>query len=110
MAGCIKTCETCRHGYLGPGYQPCMSCGDDCSNWEPNAKFVEERLGEAPTYTYFVSYTATNQNGDFTVNNGIVDRNQKITTRDDLWNISESIRRDSGLSNIVILNWKELEG
>ena len=29
-----KHCGTCKYGYLGPGYEPCKSCGDDCSSWE----------------------------------------------------------------------------
>ena len=34
MAENTKHCGTCKYGYLGPGYEPCKSCGDDCSNWE----------------------------------------------------------------------------
>lgn len=28
------TCETCKNNLLGPGYEPCASCDDNCSNWE----------------------------------------------------------------------------
>lgn len=28
-------CDTCKHNYLGPGYEPCGSCGSGFKNWEP---------------------------------------------------------------------------
>lgn len=28
------TCETCKNNLLGPGYEPCASCDDNCGNWE----------------------------------------------------------------------------
>jgi hypothetical protein len=37
MAEETKHCGTCKYGYLGPGYEPCKSCGDDCSKWESDA-------------------------------------------------------------------------
>lgn len=35
MAENTKHCGTCKYGYLGPGYEPCKSCGDRCDKWEP---------------------------------------------------------------------------
>lgn len=59
MAEEIKTCETCWHSYSNPGYEPCASCGGDCSNWEPiNTKkviVIEEmtRIGKEAEKKYF---------------------------------------------------------
>lgn len=35
-----KHCGSCKYGYLGPGYEPCKSCGDNCSNWEPDGGVI----------------------------------------------------------------------
>ena len=57
MAEEIKTCETCWHGYSNPGYEPCASCGDDCSKWESinTKKVIEEMtgIGKEPEKKYF---------------------------------------------------------
>lgn len=85
-----KHCGTCKHAYLGPGYEPCKSCSDDCSNWEErdgiipvpeNVKIVEVYEKKLYTVTIillqvdqcsgFKSMVSTNVLNYYFMNNGV---------------------------------------
>lgn len=107
-----KHCGTCKHGYLGPGYEPCKSCGDDCSNWEVGLKIVsvEEQCKEPEKYMYFVAFYCIDEHGNVVTNNCFIERDEKLRTMEDIRNIQEDIKNECNFGNVVIINWKELEG
>lgn len=112
MAENTKHCGTCKYGYLGPGYEPCKSCGDDCSSWEVGLEIVavEERREEPEKYTYFVLYTFINKSGQNGIGNCFIDRKAKVRTREDVKAMESLIQDDNEYAGACIVNWKELEG
>lgn len=116
MAENTKHCGTCKYGYLGPGYEPCKSCGDDCSNWEAQDEVVPIPMDikhiaiREEKYMYFVSFYCEDKNGNTIMNNCFIERDKKLRTTEDIMNIRDDIKNECNFGNVVILNWKELEG
>lgn len=111
MAEETKHCGTCKYGYLSSGYEPCKSCGDDCSNWEVGLKIVsmEEQGKEPEKYKYYVTYCVVNIGHVFWA---IIERGSKISSPKDIREIVVILARKKELNveEITILDWKELEG
>lgn len=112
-----KQCGTCKYAYLGPGYEPCKSCGDDCSKWESDSDGiipmpVDMRFSTITekNYVYFVSYFYISDRRQQGVGNCKVERTRKLRTMDDVTEIANDIQIRYNFDGITILNWKELEG
>lgn len=107
-----RHCGTCEHGYLGPGYEPCKSCGNDCSNWNAALPIVPvQDSKELKKYTYFIVYGYEKaNNGPKGIGSCYIEREDQIRTTDDVEGISDDIRKEFGIESMTIINWKELEG
>ena len=107
-----KHCGTCKHGYLGPGYEPCKSCGDDCSNWEVGLEIVsvEEHCKEPEkNYTYYVVYSFVAQDGTTGIRGSLFDLDHKIDAVGVIM-LQEMILKKNDFKEACILNWSWFEG
>ena len=119
MAEETKQCGTCRYGYLGPGYEPCKSCGNDCSKWESDSDGIipmpvdmrfatVDETKEPEKYIYYIIYRIVSTGS---IAYDIVELSSKINRKGILdIIILLATKRNIDRAEITILNWKELEG
>lgn len=117
MAEEKRTCETCIHNYLGPGYEPCKSCSDDCSNWDASlvvlpvqdrALDLNEELSTEPVlYKYFVHYSYEKDGVRY--DRGSILNSERLTHSVNIEKLQLALEQINGFDDVCLLDWKELE-
>lgn len=97
-----KTCNNCKHDHLYSFQLPCAHCMND-EYWEAK---------EPEKHTYYVAYLSSNRalhtNGAAYV---VVELDKKISSVEDINKLMKLIKcTDKDAEQIIIINWKELEG
>lgn len=95
-----RCCANCKHATVN---DPCDYCENNC-NWESDG------LEEPETYTYFVAFYCVDEHDNVVMNNCFIERDEKLRTMEDIKGIREDIKNECCSGNVVIINWKELEG
>lgn len=121
MAEETKHCGNCKYAYLGPGYEPCKSCGNDCSKWEsdvcgiiPIPVDMRYVVTKEEKYTYYISYViaSSQMNLSSTFLGSTIERSSKISSLKDIQELRIILahRHDVDIHRISVIDWKELEG
>lgn len=110
MAENTKHCGTCEHAYLGPGYEPCASCGEDCSNWNAALQIVPVQDSKEPekNYAYYVVYYFVAKDGTTGIRGSLFDLNHKMDAVGIIM-LQEMIVKNNDFKEACILNWSWFE-